>query len=447
MKKSYQSLEDNLTSNMKKVIYRNLASKILRHGVFLLLIFSVSLSAQEGDPVNGKALFNTNCAACHKLDKKMTGPALRNVETRLYEDEGLDRAWLNKWIRNSSALIKSGDAYANKIYNEYNGTAMTAYPGFEDKDISDILAYTAQPKPEPVVAVVVPGATTDQGGGVANNLILGALALLFALLAMALVLVKRTLDRFADAKGIAVVEEKQKRTPIWKAFAQNQFLVLVTVIVFLLSSAYFVYGSLMSVGVDQGYEPVQPIHYSHRIHAGSNEIDCKYCHSSARVSKHSGIPSLNICMNCHKSIGAVADVVQQEGINEFGVDYNAEIQKLYKAVGWDESEQQYTGKTSPVKWIRIHNLPDFAYFNHSQHVMVGGVECQTCHGPVEEMEVMYQHSPLTMGWCINCHRESNVQVQDNAYYTKIHDELSKKYGVDQLTVAQMGGLECGKCHY
>lgn len=447
MKELCQSLEDNLTSNMKKVIYRNLASKTLHLGVFLLVMFSVSISAQEGDPVNGKALFNTNCAACHKLDKKMTGPALRNVEARLYEDEGLDREWLNKWIRNSSALIKSGDAYANKIYNEYNGTAMTAYPGFEDKDISDILAYTAQPKAVAVVAVDGPAVATDQGGGVANNLILGALALLFALLAMALVLVKRTLDRFADAKGIAVVKEKQKRTPIWKAFAQNQFLVLVTVIVFLLSSAYFVYGSLMSVGVDQGYEPVQPIHYSHRIHAGSNEIDCKYCHSSARVSKHSGIPSLNICMNCHKSIGAVADAVQQEGINEFGVDYNAEIQKLYKAVGWDEAEQQYTGKTSPVKWIRIHNLPDFAYFNHSQHVMVGGVECQTCHGPVEEMEVMYQHSPLTMGWCINCHRESNVQVKGNEYYTKIHDELSKKYGVDQLTVAQMGGLECGKCHY
>jgi cytochrome c2 len=445
MKKSYQSLEDNSTNNMKQVIYRNLTSKILHLGVILLLTLSTSLSAQEGDPVNGKALFNANCAACHKLDKKMTGPALRNVETRLYEDEGLDRAWLNKWIRNSASLIKSGDAYANKIYNEYNGTAMTAYPGFSDKDISDILAYTAAPAPTPP-PIPAGGTVVVSEPGVGNNLILGALAVLFALLAMALVLVNRTLTRFADAKDIEVAI-KEKRTPIWKAFAQNQFLVLVTVIFFLLSSAYFVYGSLMSVGVDQGYEPVQPIHYSHRIHAGDNGIDCKYCHSSARVSKHSGIPSLNICMNCHKSIAEVAEVTQQEGINEYGVDYNSEIQKLYKAVGWDETEQQYTGETSPVKWIRIHNLPDFAYFNHSQHVMVGGVECQTCHGPVEEMEVMYQHSPLTMGWCINCHRETNVNVKDNDYYTKIHDELSKKYGVDQLTVAQMGGLECGKCHY
>jgi mono/diheme cytochrome c family protein len=444
MKKLDQSLEDNSTNNMKQVIYRNLTSKMLHLGVILLLTFSTSLSAQEGDPVNGKALYNANCAACHKMDKKMTGPALRNVESRLAE-QGLDREWLSAWIRNSAALIKSGDSYANKIYNEYNGTAMTAFPQLSNQDISDILAYTAAPAPTPPPPPVG-GVVESSESGTSNTLILGALAVLFGLLAMALILVKRTLNRFAEAKGIETVVES-KRTPIWKAFAQNQFLVLVTVIFFLLSSAYFVYGYFMQVGVDQGYEPVQPIHYSHRIHAGDNGIDCKYCHSSARVSKHSGIPSLNICMNCHKAIGEVAEVTQQEGINEYGVDYNSEIQKLYKAVGWDEAEQSYTGETSPVKWIRIHNLPDFAYFNHSQHVMVGGIECQTCHGPVEEMEVMYQHSPLTMGWCINCHRETNVKVKGNEYYTKIHEELSKKYGVDQLTVAQMGGLECGKCHY
>ena len=427
---------------MKQVIYRNLTSKILHLGFILLLTFSTSLTAQEGDPAKGKSLFNANCAACHKLDKPMTGPALRNVEARLAEDEGLDRAWLNAWIRNSAAVIKSGDAYANKIYKEYNGTAMTAYPGFTDQDISDILAYTAQPKP-----VIEGGGGKDPiinpEPGVSNNLILGALALLFGLLALALVLVKRTLDRFADAKGIETAT-KTKGTPIWKAFIQNQFLVLVTAIFFLLASGYFVYGYFMQVGIDQGYEPVQPIHYSHRIHAGDNAIDCKYCHSSARVSKHSGIPSLNICMNCHKSISEVAPETLAEG-KEYGVDYNAEIQKLYDAVGWDGVA--YTGESQPVKWVRIHNLPDFVYFNHSQHVMVGGVECQTCHGSVEEMEVMYQHSPLTMGWCINCHRETNVKVKDNDYYTKIHEELSKKYGVDQLTVAQMGGLECGKCHY
>ncbi|MBO6879858.1 c-type cytochrome [Winogradskyella sp.] len=428
---------------MKQVIYRNLTSKILHLGFILLLTFSTSLIAQEGDPANGKSLFNANCASCHKLDKPMTGPALRNVEARLAEEQGLDREWINAWIRNSAAMIKSGDPYATKIFAEWNNTAMTAFPQLSDQDISDILAYTAQPKPEPVVLNGGGGETIPDDRGASNNLILGALAILFGLLAIALVLVKRTLNRFADAKGIEVAT-KEKGLPLWKAFVQNQFLVLVTVIFLLLASGYFVYGYFMQVGIDQGYEPVQPIHYSHRIHAGDNAIDCKYCHSSARVSKHSGIPSLNICMNCHKSISEVAPETLAEG-REYGVDYNAEIQRLYDAVGWDGTA--YTGDSKPVKWIRIHNLPDFAYFNHSQHVSVAGIECQTCHGPVEEMEIMYQHAPLTMGWCINCHRETNVKVQDNGYYTKIHEELSKKYGVDQLTAAQMGGLECGKCHY
>tara|TARA_R110002012_G_scaffold291564_1_gene486069 strand:- start:75631 stop:76923 length:1293 start_codon:yes stop_codon:yes gene_type:complete len=430
---------------MKQVNHRKLGKNILRLSLVILLAFSTSLSAQEGDPVNGKSLFNANCAACHKLDKKMTGPALRNVEQRLAESEGLDREWLSSWIRNSSALVKSGDTYANKIFNEYGGAAMTAFPQLSDQDISDVLAYTAEEAPAPPVgvqAVAAQGGVSDDSS-MSNKIILGALTVLFALLAMALVLVRQTLNRFAEAKGVDVSETKG--TQIWKAFIQNQFLVLVSAIILLLASGYFVYGYFMQVGVDQGYQPVQPIHYSHKIHAGDNGIDCKYCHSSARVSKHSGIPSLNVCMNCHKSIYEVApETATEDYSKEF---YDGEIKKLYAAVGWDDAEQKYTGETQPVKWVRIHNLPDFAYFNHSQHVSVAGIECQTCHGPVEEMEIMYQHAPLTMGWCINCHRETNVKVEDNAYYTKIHEELSKKYGVDKLTAAQMGGLECGKCHY
>ncbi|MEM6516977.1 MAG: c-type cytochrome [Bacteroidota bacterium] len=431
---------------MTQGICRNLSSKVLNLSLILLLSLTTSLTAQEGDPENGKKLFNAQCASCHQLNRKMTGPALKNVAIRLEEEEGLGREWLYSWIRNSAAMIKSGDPYANKIYEEYNGTAMTAFPLLTDQEIDDILAYTeAEPeKPDDdVITTVGPVQPVDS---TPNTLILGALAVLFALLAVALILVRQTLNRFADDKGIEV-PVKDKGIPIWKAFAQNQFLVLVSVIFLLLASAYFVYGYLMQVGVNQGYAPIQPIHYSHRIHAGENAIDCKYCHSSARVSKHSGIPSLNICMNCHKSIYQVAESVQKEGLEEYGVDYNKEIQKLYKAVGWDENEQAYTGETQPVKWVRIHNLPDFAYFNHAQHVTVGGIECQTCHGPVEEMEIMYQHSSLTMGWCINCHRETNVKTEGNAYYEKIHAELSKKYGVDKLTAAQMGGLECGKCHY
>ncbi|WP_345169081.1 c-type cytochrome [Algibacter aquimarinus] len=432
---------------MRQVIHRRLSNIILHYCLIILLAFTTALSAQEGDPAKGKSLFNANCAACHKLDKKMTGPALRNVETRLAEAEGLDREWLYAWIKNSAGVIKSGDAYANKIYNEYGGAAMTAFPQLSNEDIDNILAYTAEEKPAPPVGVNAPVINDGSGGnsgGISNEIILGALAILFILLAAGLYLVNKTLRRFASAQNIEIPEDS-KRTPLWKAFVQNQFLMIVVAIFFLLSSAYFVYGYLSQIGVDQGYQPVQPIHYSHKIHAGDNGIDCKYCHSSARVSKHSGIPSLNVCMNCHKSIYEVSpETATAEYSKEF---YDGEIKKLYAAVGWDDAEQKYTGETQPVKWVRIHNLPDFVYFNHSQHVTVAGVECQTCHGPVEEMEIMYQHAPLTMGWCINCHRETNVNVKDNAYYDKIHEELSKKYGVEELTAAQMGGLECGKCHY
>lgn len=414
-------------------------------------------AASGGDAAAGKALFNQNCAACHSLDRKMTGPALANVESRLAEDEGLDREWLYAWIKNSPGVIKSGDAYANKIYAEYNQAAMTPFPTLTNADIDNILAYTAAPPPAPAAAAATDASAGDasSGGssGISNEVILGALVLIFALLVVMLFLVNSTLRRIAEANGISIEKENaEKRVPVWKAFAQNQFLVLVTVIFLLLGSAYFAYGWMMQVGVDQGYAPIQPIHYSHKIHAGDNKIECKYCHSSARVSKTSGIPSLNVCMNCHKSIyeykgnpeGPSKEDLANGYTNEF---YTNEIKKLYKAVGWDEENQKYTGETQPVEWVRVHNLPDFAYFNHSQHVSVAGVECQTCHGPVEEMEVMYQYSPLTMGWCVNCHRETNVKVEGNEYYEKIHAELSKKYGVENLTAAQMGGLECGKCHY
>ena len=327
---------------MRQKINQNLG--LLFFGVLLSSLTLTSLHAQEGDAVKGKALFNANCAACHQLDKKMTGPALRYVEKRLSEEEGLDRKWLNAWIRNSSSLIKSGDAYANKIYNEYNGAAMTAFPQLSDEDISNILAYTAQDKALPPIAVATTVSTqssSDQSD-FSKILILAALATLFALLATGLFLVNKTLRRFAVANEVEI-QEAVKRPSLWKAFVKNQFLMLVTAVFFLLSSAYFVYGYLSQVGVDQGYEPIQPIHYSHRIHAGDNGIDCKYCHSSSRVSKHSGIPSLNVCMNCHKSIYEVAEsTATEEYSKEF---YDAEIQKLYKAVGWDDAEQQYTGKT------------------------------------------------------------------------------------------------------
>ena len=433
---------------MIQVKRRNSFMRIITLSLALLLSLTSSLFAQdepipakEGtDAAAGKTLFNANCAACHKLYQKATGPALYGV-TEKYEN---DYEWLYKWIGNSQALIAKGDARAVAIYEENNKGIMNSFPALTNADIDNILEYTKTPVPPPPPRKIIEG--EDSAGGVSNTIILGILALILLLLVAVLLIVNNTLKKFAEAQGIDL-PVKEAGKPIWKAFVENQFLVLVSVIFLMLGGAYFAYGYFMQIGVDQGYAPVQPIHYSHRIHAGDNKIDCKYCHSSARVSKTSGIPSLNICMNCHKSISNVAPETLAEGQSEYGINYDNEIQKLYDAVGWNPATQAYTGETKAVEWVRIHNLPDFAYFNHSQHVSVAGVECQTCHGPVEEMEVMEQHAPLTMGWCINCHRETNVNVEGNEYYTKIHEELSKKYGVDKLTAAQMGGLECGKCHY
>lgn len=443
--------------NMKKVPFRNLISKVLGVSLVVMLLLTNSLFAQEtaaassgdADAAKGKQLFNQNCAACHSLNRKMTGPPLAGVGGKY------DREWLYAWIKNSTALIKSGDADAIKIYNEYNQAMMQPFPSLSDADIDDILAYTDAPAPQPVAAVANTGepSAAAGGSGISNELVLGGLIVIFGLLVIMLVLVNKTLRKIAEASGVSLEKEKaEKRLPIWKAFAKNQFLVLVFTVFLLLSAAYFAYGWMMQVGVDQGYAPIQPIHYSHKIHAGDNEIECKYCHSAARVSKNAGIPSLDLCMNCHKSIyeykgspeGPSAEDLANGYTNEF---YTGEIKKLYKAVGWDEENQRYTGETQPVEWVRVHNLPDFAYFNHSQHVSVAGIECQTCHGPVQEMEIMEQHAPLTMGWCIDCHRQTDVKIEGNAYYEKIHAELSEKYGVEKLTAAQMGGLECAKCHY
>ena len=398
----------SLPINLSEISTRNIfASRFTLLLTTYLFFFSLFIAfAQEPDIQAGKKLFNANCAACHKLNKKAVGPALRGVSAKY------DRDWLYKWIKNSSAMIKDGDPQAVSIWEEYNKVAMNAFPLLSNSDIDNILAYTDYVPPAPVATAVAQlPANTTSNSGTSNDLILAALTLVFIMLVVMLFLVQKTLKRIALASGVDISPPvKEKRPPLWKVIVNNHFLIFIMVIGFLLSSAYFVYGFLMQVGIDQGYMPVQPIHYSHKIHSGANQIECKYCHSSARVSKHSGIPSLNVCMNCHKNIAEYAGEEDLE--NGYTKDfYTKEIKKLYDAVGWDEENQAYTGNTKPVKWVRIHNLPDFVYFNHAQHVQVGGIECQTCHGPVEEMEVMYQHSSLTMGWCINCHRESNVKLK------------------------------------
>ena len=423
---------------MKKVNYRNLPSQLSLLLLALLLTFSTSTFAQDsGDAVAGETLFKANCAACHKMDKKGVGPALRGVADKF------DRDWLYQWIKDSQGFIKSGDSKAASIFAENNNSVMTSFPALSNEDIDNILAYSSLPKPAPKVAETTAVVESDNDG-VNQNIIIGALVLVFLLLVVMFYLVSKTLRNLKIASGQEI--EVEKRLPVWKAFAQNQFLMLVSSILLLLVSGYFMFGFFMQLGIDQGYAPVQPIHYSHKIHAGDNKIDCNYCHSSARKSKTAGIPSLNVCMNCHKNISEYTG--PEDLANGYTTDfYNDQIAKLYDAVGWDDEDQSYTGEEIPVKWVQVHNLPDFVYFNHSQHVTVAGLECQKCHGPVEEMDEVYQFAPLTMDWCVSCHRETEVDMTKNGYYKKIHEQLAKKFGVDKVTEAQMGGMECGKCHY
>ncbi|AOW22111.1 c-type cytochrome [Urechidicola croceus] len=418
---------------MKSVKKHSLTTRLAFSSLAFLFFFTLNLSAQ-GDVANGKKLFNANCAACHKLDKKLVGPGLTESFNKREND------WLKAWIKDNAAFQKV-DADA-KAAADFSPTSMTAFPQLSDKDIDDIIAYGVA---IPVKKDVVTTGESVVGQPVEKDNTLTYI--LAAIVGVLLLLVFNLYRSVNELKGVApkrltLTEQAQG---VWEAFKGNKFLHFLLVIFFLLSSAFIAFGWLSQVGVDQGYQPIQPIEFSHKIHAGDNKIDCQYCHSSAKHSKTSGIPSANVCMNCHKSIAEVGDdtVLGTKGKE----DLDKEIQKLYKAVGWDSENLVYTGETTPIEWVRIHNLPDFAYFNHSQHVTVAGIACQKCHGPVEEMDEVYQYAPLTMGWCIDCHRETEIDMTENGYYKKIHEQLAQKYGVEKVTEAQMGGMECGKCHY
>jgi Cytochrome c7 and related cytochrome c len=172
-------------------------------------------------------------------------------------------------------------------------------------------------------------------------------------------------------------------------------------------------GVLHLPGNQQGYEPVQPIAYSHRLHAGELQIACMYCHFGADKSRHAGIPAASVCMNCHRYVTAPLGVVRAEDEQAQAEKrkprmlVSPELQKLYDALALDARMQSDPSRqTHPVAWVKVHNLPDFVYFDHRAHV-TAGVTCQSCHGPVETMERVQQVSDLSMGWCVNCHRESN----------------------------------------
>ena len=413
---------------------------------FIFLFSVMTVSAFEGDASNGKKLFKSNCASCHKLDKKLVGPALTGV-TDKYSEE-----WLLAWIRNNAELRASGDADSIAIFEEYNGSVMSAFPALSDQDIFDILQYTIEGDKKPVppggdlagTTVVVEGKNYD------SEITIGLGVLLF-LMVMLLARMKNTLRLVQGKDPVSILDEAGW---FWGRLINNKGFVTVSTVVITVAFLSQLYGWMMGIGMEQNYQPEQPIAFSHALHAGENQIDCNYCHSSARHSKHSGIPSANVCMNCHMYVDG-SEITDDAGNLKYDGEGSPEIAKIYAAIGWDSENREYIEgyEQQPIKWVRIHNLPDLAYFNHSQHVNAGQLECQECHGPVETMEEVYQYSELTMGWCINCHRETEVKTA-NGYYANaeegtqtINERLAAKFHDESITVEKIGGLECGKCHY
>lgn len=392
--------------------------------------FAVDPSVEESPEAvaAGKAIFKANCSTCHKLDEKYIGPSLRGVTERR------DPVLVKSWIKNSQAMIASGDAYAVALYKEYNNSVMPSYAFLSDADLGSLLSYIeygdkVDPAAAAAAAGTADGGAVAAGGGIPNEYLTGILAVLVVVLLLILVvlgLIISVLSKYLTSQDLDESDKEfvTQKFQFGKILKSDGFIIIVTALVVAMVAKTAIDG-LYSVGVQQGYAPEQPIAYSHALHAGTLEIACQYCHTGVEIGKSANIPSANICMNCHTHI---QNLEGKEGISP-------EIQKIYDAVD----------NNKPIEWVRVHNLPDLAYFNHSQHVKVGGVECQTCHGPIQEMEVVGQHSSLTMGWCIDCHRQTEITTDGNAYYDKLvqlHTDSK-----DALKVKDIGGLECAKCHY
>ncbi|MDB5132159.1 MAG: cytochrome [Mucilaginibacter sp.] len=400
-----------------------------------LAFLGFSASAQ-GDAAKGEALFKAKCTACHQIDKQVVGPALGPQMTSETDDK-----FLVKWIENNQALIAAKDPKAVAIYAQFNQSNMTVFPEITDADATNIIAYArTQWKTDQAAAAKVPvnAAPVETGpGSLVIFALIGVIILAFIII-LVLNKVISTLERLLlKNQGLYVEEVEVEKAPVdryaaLKKLAKNKKLVFFVLICGTVAMGSWTWVTLWNTNVHTDYQPVQPIKFPHDLHAGTMKIDCQYCHSGAYKSKNASIPSLNVCMNCHK-------VVKTE---------SPEIHKIYDALGYDPATTKYDStKARPMQWVRIHNLPDLAYFNHSQHVKVAGLKCQTCHGPVETMKEVYQYSPLTMKWCIQCHKRTDVNMKGNAYYEnmiQVHDLIKRG---QKVTAAAMGGIECGKCHY
>lgn len=415
----------------------SLTLKQFSRSFLLVAVFAIlGLSARaQGDAAKGEAIFKSKCTACHKIEERVVGPALGPTVASEPDDK-----WLTKWIQNNQALIAAKDPKALKIYNEYNQASMTVFADLADADVANVIAYVRDEHKKAQTAAATPTNAVAAEKGPSDIMVFGLIGIIIVALIVILVLGKitKSLERLIASKPELLVQEPAvEAAPVDKyAFAKkllkNKKFVFFVLLCVSIAGGSWTWVTLWNTNIHQGYQPVQPIKFPHDLHAGAMQIKCQYCHSGAYKSKNASIPSLNFCMNCHKTVKTESP----------------EIQKIYAALGYDPKTAKYDStKARPIQWVRIHNLPDLVYFNHSQHVKVAGLKCQTCHGPVETMKEVYQYSPLTMKWCIQCHKRTEVNYKGNAYYEKlqqVHDLIQKG---EKVTEAQMGGIECGKCHY
>ncbi|HQY11864.1 MAG: c-type cytochrome [Ferruginibacter sp.] len=423
--------------------YRKIFNRVLP-ALFLTVFLSININSYAAD---GEALFKANCAACHKPDKDFTGPALKGWKDRVPAGD-----WIYKWIENSTSLRET-DAYAKDLWNKWGKAQMTAFGNqLKKEDVDAIMKYVDDwaPPTAPTTGPASAPATDD-------SLLFGILTLVLALIAFILLQVNSNLRKLSDEK-----EGVLRTEPV--PFYKNKTYLMSGILLLFLVGGYYTINGAIGLGRQHNYQPEQPIFYSHKVHAGTNQISCLYCHGGAQDSKQASIPSVNVCMNCHKSISKYEgpDVLVRE--NGTAVDGTAEIQKLYAYAGWNPATKTYNpdknGDGMPdgsktIEWVKVHNLPDHVYFNHSQHIKVGKQQCQTCHGNIQEMPEVYQFTNLSMGWCINCHRETKVDFYDKenasgnkfySIYEKFHKDL-KSHKMDSVTVENIGGTECQKCHY
>lgn len=426
-----------LTKPTRKLSLKSVLFRPLFGLIFLSLFFNgfFNLYAQDEEKPtfdesvvsSGESLFKGNCTVCHAINEVVIGPALRDVHERQSEE------WIYAFIKNSQKVIKSGDEYAVKLYEQYNKTLMTSFD-FSNEELNAIVTYIKSESAKEVQVVVADVAdqnlVSTESSFSSSNFYLSLGLNIFLLLVIIFVLFRFTnlskkyiLLKDNQSKGKILDEDDMEVVDSGfklKKFIKSNKVVGISSFLFIAIFVKSCIDGLYTVGIQQNYMPTQPIAFSHKIHAGQYEIDCNYCHTGVNISKSANIPSVNICMNCHGVINTD----------------KPEIQKILTA--YEEKR--------PIEWVRVHNLPDLSYFNHSQHVAVGGLECSTCHGPIEEMEVVYQYAELTMGWCINCHRETDVNAKGNKYYDNLV-ELHKSSSKKPLKVEDIGGLECSKCHY